>query len=78
MEPIVRKLMVNYLQAQIVVKRMCSYYHINQFESAATSAQKTRAALTFGFLSKHVEEMEFVLCLLECENEHFLQAEACP
>jgi hypothetical protein len=63
--------MITNLMAQIALKRMRGNVLIDQFASGTTHVQRTRSALTFGRLSKQLEEMEFVLGLLECPDEEF-------
>jgi hypothetical protein len=69
MEAEMKRLTLEYLQAQISGKRMSSHYFIDQFECARNSNQKTNCAFLFARLAQEVDLLEFVVFLLESSEE---------
>jgi hypothetical protein len=69
MEPEVRSLTEGYIRARIAIMCALSQYHANQF-TITNGGEKHGHAMQFGELMKHIDQLEFVLCLLcdKCES----------
>jgi hypothetical protein len=67
----IQKLTAGYLQALIGVKCLHGYHLVDQFEGSSASSPKTQIISEFGRLKQQIDQLEFLLCLVECNGGNF-------